>query len=68
MMIQKKTVTHAILIAVLGLTFMVTTVYAGAPVAGTVTLGTTMEVTRRSPWATGRQRLSAPPSTTSRGS
>jgi hypothetical protein len=43
---QRKTMTHAMLIAVLGLTLVATAGNAGAPVAGTVTLGTTMEVTQ----------------------
>jgi len=45
-MIQKRTMKHAMLIAVLGLTLMTTAAYTGAPVAGTVTLGTTTEVTQ----------------------
>jgi sporulation protein YlmC with PRC-barrel domain len=45
-MIQERTIKHAMLIAVLGLTLITTAAYAGAPVAGTVTLGTTTEVTQ----------------------
>jgi sporulation protein YlmC with PRC-barrel domain len=45
-MIQKRTMKHAMLIAVLGLMLATTVGNAGAPVAGTVTLGTTMEVTQ----------------------
>src|SRR5919106_400529 len=44
-MIQKRTTTHAMLIAVLGWLLATTVGDAGAPVAGKVTLGTTMEVT-----------------------
>jgi len=45
-MIQKRTMKHAVLIAVLGLLLAATVGDAGAPVAGTVTLGTTTEVTQ----------------------
>ena len=45
-MIQKRTMKHAVLIAVLGLMLAATVGDAGAPVAGTVTLGTTTEVTQ----------------------
>jgi sporulation protein YlmC with PRC-barrel domain len=43
---RRKTMKHAMLIAILGLTLATTAADAGAPVAGTVTLGTTMEVTQ----------------------
>jgi sporulation protein YlmC with PRC-barrel domain len=43
---QRKTMKYTLLIAVLGLILAATAGNAGAPVAGTVTLGTTMEVTQ----------------------
>jgi sporulation protein YlmC with PRC-barrel domain len=43
---QRKAMKYAMLIAVLGLTLAATAGDAGAPVAGTVTLGTTMELTQ----------------------
>jgi sporulation protein YlmC with PRC-barrel domain len=43
---QRKTMKYTLLIAVLGLILAATAGNAGAPVAGTVTLGTTTEVTQ----------------------
>jgi sporulation protein YlmC with PRC-barrel domain len=45
-MTERKTLKHVMLITVLGLMLVATAGDAGAPVAGTMTLGTTMEVTQ----------------------